>query len=287
MSKGEEFATSHGLVSTHELVARAADLVAARCRITRPRTALILGSGLGDFARHIEGATRLSFTEIPGFPAPSVQGHAGDVVHGRVHGREVIAISGRIHLYEGHRAPVVALPVRLVHALGVRTLLISNAAGAIRQGFQAGSLMVVRDHINMSWHNPLIGPSSPGDLRFPDMSAPYDAALGTTFETAAIASGLTVVSGVYAGVLGPSYETPAEVRMLARMGADAVGMSTVPEVLVARALGMRVVAISCLTNAAAGIAAHPLSHADVLRVVARVAPAFEQTVAVWLDQAAR
>jgi len=286
MSKGEEFATGHGLVSAHELVARAADVVVARCRSIRPRIALILGSGMGSFARQIENATRIPFAEIPGFYAPSVEGHAGDVVHGHVRGHEVIVISGRLHLYEGLPASVIALPVRLAHALGADTLLLSNAAGAIHQGLRAGSLMVVRDHINLTWRNPLIGRPLPGELRFPDMSSPYDAALGAAFEAAATASDLTVVSGVYAGVLGPSYETPAEVRMLARMGADAVGMSTVPEVLVARALDMRVAAISCLTNPAAGIAAQRLSHADVLAAAARMAPAFERAVFAWIERAA-
>ncbi len=234
----------------------------------------------------MEDAASVSFAEIPGFPPPSVEGHAGHIVHGRVRQHEVILISGRNHLYEGHPASVVALPVRLAHALGARTLFLSNAAGAIRPALQPGSLMIVRDHINMSWRNPLIGLLSPGEERFPDMSAPYDTGLSTAFAGAATKNGLAVASGVYASVLGPSYETPAEVRMLERMGADAVGMSTVPEVLVARSLGMRVIAVSCLTNAAAGVATGALSHADVLATAGRIAPAFERALVDWIAVAA-
>jgi purine-nucleoside phosphorylase len=282
ISKGEEFAMGHGFVSAHDLVARGVKAVAARCRITDPRVALILGSGLGGFTRSIGGATRCAFAEIPGLPVPSVEGHAGELVHGEVGGREVIALSGRFHLYEGYPASLVTLLVRLVHALGARTLFVSNAAGAIREEFEPGSLMVIRDHINMSWHNPLIGPPHPDEPRFPDMSAPYDAALSSAFQAAAMASGLRVVTGVYASVLGPSFETPAEIRMLARMGADAVGMSTVPEVLVARALGMRVVGVSALTNAAAGISPTPLTHVEVLETASRIMPAFERAVGNWV-----
>jgi purine-nucleoside phosphorylase len=286
MSKGEEFARGHGLVSdasaSSALVARATKILADRFGVSRPSVALVLGSGLGGFAKRIERPTRVAFSEIAGFSMPSVEGHAGEVVHGTVGGREVVALSGRFHSYEAHSAAVVALPIRLVHALGASVLFLSNAAGAIRAGFEPGTLMILRDHINMSWRNPLIGRAGPNEARFPDMSAPYDAPLSAAFQSAAAAASLSVVNGVYASVLGPSYETAAEVRMLERAGADAVGMSTVAEVLVARALGMRVVAASCLTNFAAGRSARPLAHAEVLTAAARIAPAFERAVVDWI-----
>jgi purine-nucleoside phosphorylase len=184
---------------------------------------------------------------------------AGRVVAGTLGGCDVVAFAGRFHLYEGHPPRLAALPVRLAHALGARTLFVSNAAGGIRRTFHPGDLMLIRDHINLMWRNPLIGPVGDGEERFPDMSEPYDAKLLALLREAALEVGLPVVEGVYAGLLGPSYETPAEVRMLERLGADAVGMSTIPEVLVARALGMRVAGVSCITNLAAGIAPTPLA----------------------------
>lgn len=246
--------------------------------------ALVLGSGLGAFARSIEGATSIPFDAIPGFPAPSIQGHAGELVHGIVDGHEVLALSGRIHLYEGHAASIVAFPVRVVHALGARTLFVSNAAGAVRSGIEPGTLMIARDHINATARNPLIGSGRLRDYRSTVSRSPaHDDALGAIFGAAATAVGLTVTRGVYAGVLGPSYETPAEVRMLARMGVDAVGMSTIVEVLTAQALGMRVVAVSCLTNPAAGITGERLSHAEVLAVATRIGPAFEEALRRWVS----
>jgi purine-nucleoside phosphorylase len=262
-------------------VADMAAAVGAICRGACPRVAIILGSGLGGFARHIERATRIPFGGIPGLPAATVAGHSGELVHGTVDGQEVIALAGRLHLYEGYPADIVGLPVRIVHALGVRTIFISNAAGAIRPDLTPGTLMVIRDHINMSWRNPLTGPVQPGEHRFPDMSSPYSRVLGDRFITIARAAGAAVSEGTYAAVLGPSYETRAEIRMLAGMGADAVGMSTVPEVLVARALGMRVTAVSCITNAAAGAGAR-LDHADVLATAGGIAPIFERAVREWL-----
>jgi len=273
-------------VKRADAVADMAAAVGAICRGACPRVAIILGSGLGGFARHIEHATRIPFAEIPGLPAATVAGHVGELVHGTVDGEEVVALSGRLHLYEGVAADIVGLPVRIVHALGVRTIFISNAAGAIRSDLRPGTLMVIRDHINMSWGNPLTGPVRPGEQRFPDMSSPYDRALGDRFITIARAAGATVSEGTYAAVLGPSYETRAEIRMLAGMGADAVGMSTVPEVLVARALGMRVTAVSCITNAAAGTGAR-LDHAEVLATAGRIAPIFERAVREWLAPTAR
>jgi purine-nucleoside phosphorylase len=247
-----------------------------------PRIGLILGSGLGELADAVEDAASIPFSEVPCFPPPAVEGHRGRVVVGSLEGHDVIALAGRFHLYEGHPAATAALPVRVMHALGVRTLFVSNAAGGIRRSFRAGDLMLIDDHINLTWRNPLTGPVREGELRFPDMSAPYDPALVRMLREAALEVGVPVVEGVYAALSGPSYETPAEIRMLERLGADAVGMSTVPEVIVARALGMRVAGVSCISNVAAGFASAPLSHAEVLEVTARVRARFERLVRAWV-----
>lgn len=230
----------------------------------RPRVMLVLGSGLGPLADDLEDAVRIPFTAIPGFAPATAEGHRGVLVAGRLEGVECLALQGRYHLYEGHPPEVVALPIRVGAALGARTLLVTNAAGALNPAFRAGDLMVIDDHINLMWRNPLVGPVVPGDERFPDMSEPYDRELRRIAGEVALERGIRVVRGVYAALAGPSYETPAEVRMLRRFGADAVGMSTVPEVLVARASGVRVLGVSLITNPAAGLAAHPLSHGDVL-----------------------
>jgi purine-nucleoside phosphorylase len=265
----------------------AADAIAARLTTARaqpfaPAVGLILGSGLGG-SLVIDDATRVSFADIALLRAPTVAGHRGEFVLGRLGGRDIVVMAGRLHSYEGLASEAVTLPVRAMHALGVDTLLVSNAAGAIRPTFAPGSLVVLRDHINLMWRNPLIGPLHPGDERLPDMSTPYDPGLRHAFARAAsTVAGLELHEGVYAAVLGPSYETPAEIRMLERMGADVVGMSTVPEVLVARALGLRVLGVSCVTNAAAGTTAQPLSHADVLEVGRRIAPLFGRAVEAWL-----
>ncbi|HEU4563975.1 MAG TPA: purine-nucleoside phosphorylase [Gemmatimonadaceae bacterium] len=255
----------------------AAEAIRERLRC-RPSLAIILGSGLGALAEEIESAARIPFAEIPGFPAATVHGHAGQLVSGTLDGCGVIALAGRFHLYEGHEPALAALPVRVAHALGARALFVSNAAGGIRRTFRPGDLMVIRDHINLMWRTPLAGPVGEGETRFPDMSEPYDPALRALLAEAAAEAGVPLVEGVYAGLLGPSYETPAEVRMLERLGADAVGMSTVPEVLAARALGMRVAGMSCITNSAAGIAAHPLSHTEVIETTARVGRSFVAVV---------
>jgi purine-nucleoside phosphorylase len=244
-----------------------------RERVTRaPHAVLVLGSGLGGMADDVEDAVRIPFREIPGFPrrVQEVAGHAGALVAGRLAGVEVAALQGRFHLYEGWRPEDVAVPVRALAALGTRTMLLTNAAGGIRPGFRPGDLMLIADHLNLMWQNPLIGKTVPGEQRFPDMSDPYDAAFRAVAEEEARGLGIPVTQGVYAAVLGPSYETPAEIRMLARMGADAVGMSTVPEVLVARALGVRCLGISCITNLAAGLGGERLTHEEVMEVGARV-----------------
>jgi purine-nucleoside phosphorylase len=243
-----------------------------------PVAAIVLGSGLGGLARLIDAATSIDYRDIPGFSTPTVAGHAGQLIRGRLAGRPVIAFAGRFHLYEGHPPEAAGLLPRVAHALGAGLLLLSNAAGGVRRGLQPGDLMVIHDHVNLSWRNPLIGPVVPGEERFPDMSQPYDEELQRRLHEAAGRVGLELERGVYGGLLGPTYETPAEVRMLERLGIDAVGMSTVPEVIVARALGMRCAALSCITNHAAGISPERIAHEEVLAVTARAAHDFERLV---------
>lgn len=243
----------------------AAAIAAIRERDTRvPDVALILGSGLGALAEDLARPTAILFRDIPGFPQAAVAGHAGRLIIGTLEGVTCAVLQGRFHLYEGHDAATVALPTRVLLGLGARTLIVTNAAGGINRTFEPGDLMLIDDHINMMGHNPLTGPVLEGDTRFPDMSRPYDEALQALAEDVALSEGIRVVRGVYAAVLGPSYETPAEVRMLERLGSDVVGMSTVPEVIVARARGVPVLGISLVTNAAAGLSPMPLSHDEVV-----------------------
>jgi purine-nucleoside phosphorylase len=240
-------------------------LAAIRSRDPRvPDVALILGSGLGAMADDLGDAVAIPFGEIPGFPQAAVAGHRGRLVIGSMEGVTVAALQGRFHLYEGYDAATVALPTRVMLGLGARTLIVTNAAGGINRTFRAGDLMLIDDHINLMGRNPLTGPVQQGDTRFPDMSRPYDPELQALAEEVALSEGIRVVRGVYAAVLGPSYETPAEVRMIERLGGDVVGMSTVPEVIVARASGARVLGISLVSNAAAGLSAVPLSHEEVV-----------------------
>ncbi len=239
-----------------------------------PVAAIVLGSGLGSLADSIENPQRVAFADIPGFPAATVSGHAGQLILGKLAGRPVVALAGRLHVYEGHDAALAAFPVRVLHALGASVYVASNAAGGIRRTFEPGTLMVIADHINLMFRNPLTGAAEKGDSRFPDMSNSYDPNLRALMHDAAATLGLELEDGVYAALTGPAYETPAEVRMLERFGADAVGMSTVPEVIVARALGMRAVAVSCITNKAAGVSSEPLNHAEVLDIGKQVASQF-------------
>jgi purine-nucleoside phosphorylase len=243
-----------------------------------PSVGIILGSGLGGLASRINDPVSIPFAEIRGFPSATVAGHAGALMAGALAGRPILALAGRFHMYEGHDAALAGFPVRVMHALGVRTLFVSNAAGGIRRTFRAGDLMLIRDHLNLMFRSPLVGALQAGDERFPDMSAPYDVELASQLRAHALALKIPLQEGVYGALLGPTYETPAEVRMLGLLGADAVGMSTVPEVIVARALGMRVAGISCITNLASGISPHPLSHSEVLETTARVAKRFEMLV---------
>jgi purine-nucleoside phosphorylase len=230
----------------------------------RPAVALILGSGLGGLADQVVDATAIPFGEIPGFPRAAVVGHAGRLLIGTLEGLTCVVLQGRFHLYEGHDAATVALPTRVMIGLGARSLIVTNAAGGINRGLRAGDLVLIDDHINLMGRNPLSGPVADGETRFPDMSRAYDAALQRIAAEVALDEQVGLSRGVYAAVLGPSYETPAEVRMLERLGADVVGMSTVPEVIVARARDVPVLGISLVTNAAAGLTPEPLSHAEVV-----------------------
>ena len=267
-----------------DAVGLAAEALGAKLGGNTPRLALILGSGLDGLATRISPAFDRAFADVPGFPPAGIHGHAGRVIAGSLDGVDVLAFAGRWHLYEGYEPAIAALPVRVAHALGARTLLVTNAAGGIRRSFDAGDLMIIRDHINGMWRNPLSGPVAPHETRFPDMCAPYDRDLAAALRSTAADARIPVAEGVYAAVLGPSYETPAEIRMLERLGADAVGMSTVPEVIAARALGMRVAGLSLIANPAAGLGA-PLDHAEVLAAGARAADHVEWLVRGFVARA--
>ncbi|MFN3409844.1 MAG: purine-nucleoside phosphorylase [Limisphaerales bacterium] len=236
----------------------------ARLSSLRPRLGVILGSGFHHVLTELEVAARLPYQRIPGFPPVGVTGHAGEVLVGRLGGTPVIVLSGRAHFYEGHPMEAVTFPTRALAAAGVTDLLVTNAAGGINRRFRAGDFVVLTDHINLMGMNPLRGPASPGLPRFVDLTQAYDPGLGALLRRAGRRAGLRLHSGIYLAVSGPSYETPAEIRAFARLGADAVGMSTVPEVIVARQCGLRVAGVSCITNLAAGRTRNPLSHAEVL-----------------------
>ena len=260
------------------VIEEAASAVAGRLGKLRPRVAIVLGSGLGAVADAVPDAVRVPYREIPGFPEPGAPGHKGELVAGTLEGVPLVVQSGRFHLYEGHTAELAALPTRVFARLGVDTLIVTNAAGGIRHTFRPPTLMLIADHINLMFRNPLVGPVVDGDQRFPDMSDPYDAELRASARAVARAEGIILEEGVYAALLGPSFETPAEIRMLERLGADAVGMSTVPEVIAARARGLRCLGFSSVTNVAAGLSAQPLSHVEVLEAGARVAGQLERLI---------
>lgn len=275
---------SHASASSHGTAAaqRAADAIRDRLKVSNPAAAIVLGSGLGTLADRLTDVRRVPYAEIPGFHAPAVEGHRGELLCGNLGGREVLALAGRFHMYEGHSAQVAAFPVRVVHALGAKVLFVSNAAGGINRSFKPGTLMVIQDHLNLQFRNPLEGLLEPSDVRFPDMSAPYAPRLQALLHEAAAAGGLTLGRGVYAGLLGPTYETLAEVRMLATLGADAVGMSTVPETIIAVAMGMEVAGVSLITNPAAGISETPLNHAEVMEEGRKAGDAFCGLVERWV-----
>ena len=256
----------------------AADAIRERVGDSKPEIGIVLGSGLGGLAGDIADARKVPFNEIPGFPTATVSGHAGALVSGKLGERNVVALAGRFHMYEGHSPQLAAFPVRVMHELGAPIYFASNAAGGVNRSLSAGDLMIITDHMNLTGVNPLTGPVEDGDERFPDMSAPYDLELRELLHRAAAKAGVAPKEGVYACLSGPSFETRAEVRMLERLGADAVGMSTVPEVIVARAIGMRVAGMSCIANAASGVTDAPVLHTDVLEVTARAARGFQALV---------
>ena len=256
---------------TDRMVAGATAAVATRLGKLKPRVAIVLGSGLGFLADEVTEPIRIPYHAIPGFPEPGVAGHKGELVAGELEGVPVIVQAGRFHLYEGHPAAVAGLPARVFAELGITILIVTNAAGGVRRTFQAGSVMLIADHINLMWRNPLTGQPEPGEQRFPLMHESYDPELKAIARESAREARVQLEEGVYVALLGPSYETPAEVRMLERLGADAVGMSTAPEVIVARARGVRCLGFSSITNPAAGITGETLSHTEVLEVGEKVA----------------
>jgi len=256
----------------------AAEAVRARIGAAAPRVAIVLGSGLGHLTDAVTQPVRIGYADIPGFPAPGVAGHKGELVAGVLAGVPVLVQSGRFHLYEGHPIETTALPVRVFARLGIRTLVVTNAAGGIRSTFRPGTLMLISDHVNLMFRNPLIGPVLEGEERFPDMSDPYDRELRQLAREVARDARIALDEGVYVGLLGPSYETPAEIRMLQRCGVDAVGMSTVPEVIVARARGLKCLGFSTITNFAAGLSSTVLSHQEVLEVGRQVGDALGSIV---------
>ena len=233
--------------------------------------AVVLGSGLGDFADHLGGAFTIPYGDIPHFPASRVMGHAGKLVVGELAGKKVLALSGRVHVYEGHDMEKVTFAVRTMGRLGVSRLILTNAAGGISPNCARGALMVIDDHINFLGRNPLVGPNDDRfGLRFPDMTYVYSQRLRAIADETAKAVGLALQHGVYIAVLGPSYETQAEIRAFRALGADAVGMSTVPEAIAARHMGVEVLGISCITNAAAGVFPEPLHHTEVMETTQQV-----------------
>jgi purine-nucleoside phosphorylase len=249
-----------------------------RARLTaEPRIAIVLGSGLGGFADDFEDSVRIPYNEIPGFPRSTVEGHSGRLVSGKVDSVPVLAMQGRVHYYEGYSLEEVTFPVRTFKLLGIKTLVLTNAAGGINVQLTQGALMVLSDHVNLMGDNPLRGPNDERfGPRFPDMSGVYSPALQELVVEEAKAIGTEVRRGIYGGLSGPSYETPAEIHLLRNLGADAVGMSTVPEAIVARHMDMEVLGISCITNMAAGISDQPIDHAEVMAIGDRVRGTFTE-----------
>jgi purine-nucleoside phosphorylase len=260
--------------SIYDRVEEAAAAVRSRCGAL-PETAVVLGSGLGDFADTLLEAISTGYADLPHWPASKVVGHAGRLVIGNVAGRRIAALSGRVHFYEGHDLATVVFATRVMGRLGVRRIILTNAAGGINTGFAQGGLMIIDDHINMLGSNPLVGVNDDRfGVRFPDMSEVYSRRLRGIADEAARARGVPVTHGVYVALHGPSYETPAEIRFLRTIGADAVGMSTVPEAIAARHMGLEVLGISCITNMAAGVLPQPLVHDEVMETARRVRGSF-------------
>jgi purine-nucleoside phosphorylase len=253
---------------------RAAKFIRSKTKL-RPKVAVVLGSGLGAFADGLKDATRIPYERIPGFPRSTAIGHAGNLVIGKAAGIPIAVMQGRVHFYEGYSLQDVIFPMRVLGRLGIRAVVLTNAAGGINLNFRQGTFVVLRDHINLQGSNPLIGPNDERfGPRFPDMTEVYAKAHREIAQKEAQRLGLQVFEGVYAALTGPSYETPAEIRHLRTIGADVVGMSTVPEAIAARHMGMDVLGISCVTNMAAGVLENPLNHDDVLETGDRVSGQF-------------
>ena len=257
-------------MSYHDQVKEAADAIRARVPEI-PAIGIVLGSGLGDFAGSLGDAVTVPYGDLPHWPASRIIGHEGKLVVGNSNGCAITALAGRVHLYEGHDARTVTFAIRALGLLGVKTLILTNAAGGVNTGFAQGALMVIDDHINLMGTNPLVGDNDDRfGPRFPDMTEIYSSRLRGIADRAGKAINLRLPHGIYVGLLGPSYETPAEIRYLRTIGADAVGMSTVPEAIAARHMKMEVLGISCITNMAAGVLPAPLDHADVMETARRV-----------------
>ncbi len=270
-------------MTLEEKITAAAAYLAERIA-KRPTVALILGSGLGDYANTLEDPVRIPYSDIPNFPQPTVEGHAGAFVFGRKQGMDVVVLQGRVHYYEGLSMQEITLPVRVLVALGVKTLVLTNAAGGINLSYNPGTLMLISDHINFSGANPLIGKNlDKFGPRFPDVSDLYTAALREKIKKQAAENQIPLEEGVYLMCSGPNYETPAEIRAFRTLGADAVGMSTVPEALVAGHSGMAVVGVSCITNMAAGVLPVKLSHKEVMETADRVHDLFQRLVDIILE----
>ncbi|GIO83618.1 purine nucleoside phosphorylase [Paenibacillus faecis] len=271
-------------VLTIGMIREAADFIRSKTTIL-PKVGLILGSGLGVLADHIEEAVSISYSDIPYFPQSTVEGHAGELMIGTLNGAPVVLMKGRFHMYEGYGPELTAFPVRVMKELGVEKLLVTNAAGGINTSYQPGDLMLISDHINLTGTSPLIGQND-NELgpRFPDMSQAYSRRLRELARNTAEKAGVPLQEGVYVGMLGPSYETPAEIRMLRTLGGDAVGMSTVSEVIVARHAGLEVLGISCISNMASGILDQPLSHDEVMETTDRVREKFLSLVLAIIPQ---
>jgi purine-nucleoside phosphorylase len=252
-----------------------AQLILGRASL-RPGVGVVLGSGLGGFADSLTDRTQIPYADIPAFPRSTAIGHAGQLVIGKSGAVPVAAMQGRVHLYEGYSAHEVAFPMRVFGRMGIRAVILTNAAGGINLHYQQGALVLIRDHINLQGANPLTGPNDDRfGVRFPDMTHAYEKSLRNVAQEEAAKLGMTLHEGVYAALLGPSYETPAEIKYLRTIGADLVGMSTVFEVIAARHMGIKVLAVSCVTNMAAGIVDQPLSHQEVMETGERVKTSFE------------
>jgi purine-nucleoside phosphorylase len=270
-----------------QLADAAAQFILTRTPL-RPKIGLVLGSGLGAFADSLSDATRVPYADIPTFPPSTAIGHAGQMVLGKTGSVAVAAMQGRAHLYEGYSAQEVTFPIRVFGRMGIRAVILTNAAGGINLSYSQGALVLLRDHINLQGANPLVGPNDDRfGVRFPDMTRAYDRDYRQIAREEASKLGIPLHEGVYAALLGPSYETPAEIEYLRRIGADLVGMSTVAEVIAARHMEIKVLAISCVTNMAAGILDQPLSHAEVMETGERVKTIFESLLRAVLPRIAK